>query len=194
MLPILLMYNKSEIHLFINQYHSLSFDIFFKYITDLGDGLFSIAIAIIFLFVRYRYSIIIFSSYAISGFLVQLLKKTIFADVSRPSRYFNGIAEIHLVEGVKMLGKYSFPSGHSASAFALFFCLSMFNKNSYLKLVFFILALIVAFSRVYLSQHFLIDIVVGSIFGVGISWLIYWYISKSNKKWMDQSIMQSIRR
>ena len=35
----LLIWSKAEIHLWMNQYHSVFFDQFFKYLTNLGDGM-----------------------------------------------------------------------------------------------------------------------------------------------------------
>jgi membrane-associated phospholipid phosphatase len=64
-----------------------------------------------------------------------------------------------------MLGGRSFPSGHATSAFALFLCLAFLSANRYIKLISFMSACFIAFSRVYLSQHFLIDIYFGSIIG-----------------------------
>jgi len=59
---------------------------------------------------------------------------------------------------------YSFPSGHTQSATALFGSLGVQIKKKAFKAVFFLLVLLVAFSRMYLGVHTLLD--------VGISLLI----------------------
>ena len=64
----------------------------------------------------------------------------------------------------------SFPSGHSASAFNLATILSSFYPV--LIPVSFTTAGLVAFSRVYLGEHFLSDALTGSIIGVIIGLLI----------------------
>jgi len=100
---------------------------------------------------------------------------------------------LHFVEGVKLHALQSFPSGHATTAFNLFFMLSILVKNSWLKLAFFVIALVVGFSRVYLSQHFFIDVVAGSIFGVVSIFIAHYYFSKSQKSWLDYSVLKSTR-
>jgi membrane-associated phospholipid phosphatase len=85
------------------------------------------------------------------------------------------------VRDLELLGFNSFPSGHALSAFALFFCLLFVSRSHFLKILFFILALLAAYSRVYLSQHWLIDIYVGSIIGFLFSLLFYSVFYHTNK-------------
>lgn len=190
-LPFLLIYTKAEIHLFLNQFHTPIFDIAWKYITYLGDGLIIVIIGVLALLVSIRGSIFIVMSYLVSGLFAQILKRLLFPDVARPVKYFEGISDLHLIEGVKLYSYKSFPSGHATTAFAFFFILSMMVKNKLLKFLFLILAILVAYSRVYLSQHFVIDIIAGSFLGIIVSFLLYYWInpSLSKKNWMDQSIV-----
>jgi membrane-associated phospholipid phosphatase len=62
----------------------------------------------------------------------------------------------------------SFPSGHTCTAFCLFCFLAFILTPRYkwLGLVFFILAMAVGYSRIYLAAHFFLDVYVGSIIGV----------------------------
>jgi membrane-associated phospholipid phosphatase len=187
------LYSKPEIHLWINQYNSGFFDWFFKHITFLGDGLFIILPAIVLLFFSLRHFVYLLTSYFSTGLFTQLLKRIFFEDVVRPARYFQDIASLHLVDGVKMLGGRSFPSGHSTSAFALFLCLALLSTNRYVKLACFILACLVAFSRVYLSQHFLIDIYFGSIIGsIGAIafYQVFYYDDRKWHAWTVQNLFQ----
>ncbi len=172
-----LMLDKAQIHLFLNQFHSLFFDFFFKWITHIGDGLLVIIAGIIMLLIRLKYGLMVLISYTASGILVQVLKKTIFSEIKRPRGFFEDSALIHWVEGVTVHSNQSFPSGHATSAFALFFTLCLITKNNYLKFGCFLLAATIAYSRVYLSQHFLIDIVVGSIIGITGAFLFYQYFN-----------------
>lgn len=80
-----------------------------------------------------------------------------------------------------MVGQNSFPSGHATSAFAVFTCLALLTKNSYLKIIFFIIAVIAAFSRTYLSQHWLVDVTIGSLIGTIAATLFYFIIIQTNK-------------
>ena len=75
---------------------------------------------------------------------------------------------------------YSFPSGHSTTAFALFFIFGFFVKNKKWQILFFILALSTAISRMYLLQHFFIDVYFGSILGVLIATIVFVSINSCN--------------
>jgi membrane-associated phospholipid phosphatase len=182
-MSVLLLFEKAQIHLFINQFHSLFFDIFFKLVTHLGDGLLVILVGIIFLLIRLKYGLMVLTSYAATGIFVQLLKISVFSQIKRPLGFFEDQSLIHWVEGVTVHANQSFPSGHATSAFALFFTLCLISKNNYLKFACFVLAALVAFSRVYLSQHFLIDIVVGSLIGFTGAFFFFNYFNalKSNR-------------
>jgi membrane-associated phospholipid phosphatase len=166
MLPVLLFVSKRDIHLFINSYHSRFFDFLFRYLTQLGSGVFAVIVSLAFLFFSFRKTFQVTASTTLAGILVQLLKRLFFYNAVRPLTYFKGIAELHLIKGVEMYHAHSFPSGHSATIFALCFTIVLFTRNDLLKTGLFILAVSVAFSRVYLSQHFLLDVYVGSIIGI----------------------------
>ncbi len=157
---------KSSIHLTINNFNSPFLDFFFRNITLLGHGFFTMIIICLFLFFHFRKSVAILFAFVGSGLIVQILKTTIFSETLRPKGFFAGKEVLHYVDGVNQLVIQTFPSGHSASAFALFLCLAAFTNSSILKFLFFILASLTAFSRVYISQHFLIDAMAGSLIGV----------------------------
>jgi membrane-associated phospholipid phosphatase len=183
---VLASYSKADIHLFINSLNSNFADIFFKYITNVGDGFFVIVIAVLLLMYKIRLSINIAGTYAISGLFAQIVKHVF--DSPRPIAFFEGKASLHLVDGVKMLSTHSFPSGHSASAFAFFLCLAMAFNKRWIEATCLLMASVVAYSRMYLSQHFLIDIATGSLIGV-ITVLIFNHYSKRwNKEWLDKPI------
>lgn len=190
--PILVTYSRSEIHFFINQYHSGFSDISFALITYLGDGLMIILPVIILLFISLRHAVFLLTAYLSTGFVTQLLKRVFFEDMLRPSKFFEGQGTLRLVDGVEMLSGRSFPSGHATSAFTLFLSLALIIPNRYIKLVCFLMACLVAFSRVYLSQHFLIDITIGSLIGsigtVGIYLIFY---KGDERKWYSWKIQKA---
>jgi membrane-associated phospholipid phosphatase len=64
----------------------------------------------------------------------------------------------------------SFPSGHSVTAFALAYVLARTYPKA--SPVFYGLATMVAFSRVYLASHFLSDIVAGAALGLLAGWIV----------------------
>ena len=57
----------------------------------------------------------------------------------------------------------SFPSGHAASSFACAYVLSRFAPR--LRWFLYVLAALIAFSRVYVGVHYPIDVIAGAIFG-----------------------------
>lgn len=173
---------KAELHLQSNAMHSPFLDVFFKNITHLGDGIFASIIAILLMFKKVRYGIFVIVSYLSSGILVQLGKRLLFADAKRPSAFFEGVADLHFVEGVAVHASRSFPSGHSATSFGLFACLALLVKNPYQKFALFMMAVLVAYSRVYISQHFMVDILVGSIIGTLFSYI--WFKPLNNARWV----------
>jgi membrane-associated phospholipid phosphatase len=113
----------------------------------------------------------------------------------RPSKYFEiyETCQLHLVEGIKLHSLHTFPSGHSSTSFNLFLMMALMIKNNVLKLFFFVVAALVAYSRVYISQHFLADIVAGSILGVVFIVVAWIWLEKKDKNWLDKSILSYIK-
>ena len=66
--------------------------------------------------------------------------------------------------GAHQRSNASFPSGHAASAFALAVVFASRWKRA--AILFWLLAAIVAFSRMYLDRHYLSDVVVAAVIGV----------------------------
>ncbi len=71
-------------------------------------------------------------------------------------------------DGEHKASNASFPSSHAANAFALAWILTARWRR--LGWVFFPLAVLVAFSRMYLNRHFLSDVVVGAAVGMLCAW------------------------
>lgn len=166
-LVVVLLFPKTETHLFINKFYAKWSDLFFKYYTHVGDGAFSLILLPYFLFFgKLRNLLIAIMACLLAGILAQFFKRAVFADLVRPSGLFQeGI--LHIVNDVKLCHSYSFPSGHSASSFAFFSVLAfLFCRNKIAQVGFAIMAILAGFSRVYLSQHFLMDILAGGIIGV----------------------------
>jgi membrane-associated phospholipid phosphatase len=195
---ILLTVDKFQLHRIINKHVANDgVSVFFKYLTHIGDGIFAIGLVLILLFFSVRKSVYVLISYAGSALLTTLLKNVFYADYYRPYFNFHFFAreQLNLVDGVEILSNNSFPSGHATSAFAVFFCLLSLTKNHGLKIVCFVTALLAAFSRTYLSQHWLVDIYVGSIIGVSFSVVCYVIFYNSHKwHYLNTSIFQLLSK
>ncbi len=161
----LLGFTKVEGHLLLNPLHYKFLDYLFRGATILGDGIFIISLAVLLWFLKKKYlAVMIVGGYVISGIPVQIIKS--FIDAPRPAIFLKSIHYSHFVEGVTLHNYNSFPSGHTASAFALAVIFSIYLKNKWYSLILLLLATAVGYSRIYLSQHFLEDVSVGSFIGV----------------------------
>lgn len=175
----LAIFQNSNFSIIINASHNNFLDQFFKYITFLGDGRFVFLIALIYLFANKKYGISILISLIINTILIQVLKRVVFSNRFRPSFYFKNLIEDgswNMIDGVELYEKFSFPSGHTASIFCLCMSICIFMKKKYFPLLLVLLAYIVGFSRIYLSQHFLIDVLAGALIGSLIPILTFKYI------------------
>ncbi|MCG6187802.1 phosphatase PAP2 family protein [Maribellus maritimus] len=189
---LLVVYTKTDLHILSNEANSPFFDVFFKYATYFGDGAVIVLLALTLLFIKFRYALIFLTGSLVTALIVNIFKKVIFNEMYRPSKYFELYEnyKLHLVEGVKLHSLQSFPSGHTATAFNLFLMMALMVKNNFLKFIFFILAALVAYSRVYISQHFLIDITAGSIIGVMLIVLTWLSFEKIDKHWLNRSFIR----
>ena len=177
--------------MFLNAYHNKIFDQLFFYITWLGDFVTPLSLFLILLFFRYRYALLMLYGNLLAAGITQMLKHTLFSNAERPKLFFEGSDQLKFVEGVENWLYNSFPSGHTTSAFATFFCLALISNNALNKFLFFIIALSVGYSRIYLSQHFFDDIYAGSLVGVGSIMIVFYRMKRSNKPWLDNALFKN---
>lgn len=162
---ILLTYSKEEGYLLMNPYHRRPLDTVFMVLTILGDGWFVVAVGILcFLFKRKFLSLMIIVSYLFSGLIVQIIKNLI--DAPRPSKFLQGTGYPNFIDGYTLSNYSSFPSGHTTSAFALATILAFWVQDKNYSILFLLLAAVAGYSRIYLGQHFMEDVLAGSSIGV----------------------------
>lgn len=171
--------------LFFSERRSPAGDWFFRWGTRLGEGPAFLAAALISLLFRRRRGALFV---LLLGFVVMWVSygtKTFFAH-DRPYAWFLKLgqwSQIHPVDGVTIhAGATSFPSGHTMAAFALYSFLAFaLPRKSVWPAVFFLLALIVGVSRIYLVLHFLKDVYAGALIGVFLALAVYMlYAQKRN--------------
>ena len=161
-----------EILKYINKHMKCKFlDKIMPVITGLGNGgLAWILIAIIMLKRgKYKFGLAILLAIATSAGIVEGIIKPI---VRRSRPFFRESKEAELL--IKKPIGYSFPSGHSASSFAVA-TVCIFGGIPFAYL-FFILAILISFSRMYLFVHYPTDVICGGIFGSIIGYIISLYI------------------
>jgi membrane-associated phospholipid phosphatase len=170
---ILALIDKDSLFWMLNQQHSYAGDLFFRYFTHVGDGLFMLAGGIILLGLgRRKLGVMILISFIVSGLIAQGVKK--YKPEPRPGRYFTQIDRIHKVQDQPLTGNNSFPSGHTTTAFAFFSLLAFVTHKKGLQMFYFLCAMLVGYSRIYLGQHFFKDVYAGAIIGFFTSLLVLW--------------------
>jgi membrane-associated phospholipid phosphatase len=163
---ILALSTKDVIHLSINHHYSAFADMIMPYVTLAADGI-TIAVFILLLIGWNRkYGFWTGVSVILASAITQILKNTVFSGEPRPKLFFETQhLSLRFVPHVENYLYDSFPSGHTTAAFAFYFCLVIVVKNNYLKAALFLVALLIGYSRIYLSQHFLNDVLFGSMIG-----------------------------
>ena len=176
-LIFLLVEGKTTTFLFLNPYHRTFLDLFFIIFTYLGDGLFAAVVIILLLVVRRRsqaWQLLI--AFLLSALLAQVFKNVF--SMPRPWEVFNHGEYNYFIDGITHHGFSSFPSGHSTSVFCLATMLAIFEKNKKWNILYLFGAVAVGYSRIYLGQHFLTDVLMGSFLGVTMSILVHWLFSE----------------
>ena len=169
---VLLFFSKTDGFYLLNTYHTNFLTTIFTWFTYFGDGLFCVGTGVLlFAFNKRFVSLMVLSSYAISGIIAQVLKYFIIEP--RPAVYLKDSSYPYFIDDVTLHNLHAFPSGHTASAFALAAVLSFAAKNKTYSILFLVAAILVGYSRIYLAQHFLTDVLAGAIIGV-LSAIICW--------------------
>ncbi len=153
----------------------------FAWGTKLGEPVAYVVVGLILAFRSLRAA----ASLPVAGVVVSLVSvvlKLLFAH-DRPFVWFQKMRPddvLTLVDGVQVYtGATSFPSGHTMSAFALFTLAALWgSRRAWWQVLCFLLALLVGVSRIYLAQHFLQDVVAGSVPGVGIGIAVRWAFAR----------------
>ncbi len=174
---------KESFSLWLNAHHSPLLDHFFIYTTFLGDGLVFIPVFVLLLFRNYVLSAFFAVFVGLEALVVQLvLKKGLFAHLNRPPSFIENFDQLYQIPGVELHNLHTFPSGHTQSAFLItFFLVLLFQNYKSLQIIIPIIAVLVGISRVYLLQHFFVDVWFGALIGYGLPYLIFYYLQKTGK-------------
>ena len=171
---VLILIDLGDVVLIVNQHRTSVGDAVMPFITFMGDGIFYGIIALIVVVRNWQTGLVFAAAGAIQALVSFVLKRFVFSDMVRPKKFFEGSDVLHFVEGVDVHSYFSFPSGHTTSAFLLAGLLSLWGGKKWFQMLLLVLAILVAFSRVYLLQHFYRDVLFGSLIGLTIAYLS-WY-------------------
>ena len=183
--------------LYFNAWRFEPLNSIFRFLTHLGEawayGFFALLMAV---FGRYRYTVLILVTGLIILPLQYYVKDVIGTD--RPLTYFeklDRVQELVRVTGVELnSGQTSFPSGHTIGAFALYSVMAMIcgQIRPRFGLLFALMGVVTALSRIFLVQHFLADVLGGTLIGLLVGELIAWF-SRSpafeRATWMDGNLL-----
>jgi undecaprenyl-diphosphatase len=116
--------------------------------------------------------IILFSlAFLLTGFLSDIVLKNIFmrprpffgSENPNPTQFLNPTHFLCPTD-------FSFPSAHTATAFAAATILTFFDKKR--RWFYYLVAILIGYSRIYLGCHYFFDVTVGAILGYLISKLL----------------------
>lgn len=114
-----------------------------------------------------QYSLFLLASLALSGLIVNVMK--FFFGRIRPRYLFSegayGFSPLRFLHGAD-----SFPSGHSQTAFAVAVVLSFISPQHTKKFI--AVAILVAISRVVMTNHYLSDVLIGSYIGFAVPFIL----------------------
>lgn len=196
-LLIRLVYSRNAIFFEVNRWHTPAADAFFSAYTHFGDMI--AVFTLVFLLSLYSVRLMLFAGVAelFSSLAGQCLKLVF--RFPRPSAFYLPYYQQHrdadplyLIPGVHMLSNYSFPSGHSIAAFAFVTVFAFFTRKN-LAPLWILPALLVAFSRMYLKQHFFEDVLAGSFVGVTITFGVIVFLNRlplMNRPALDRGLLR----
>ena len=165
----------------LQQFRHPFLDWFFFIITQLGDmTFFIIVVAVLYWTHRKNDAFKLMIALMIST-IITLGLKEIF---KRPRPYHLESIEAPNINGVEESG-YSFPSGHAQSAGVLSFMsfdLYQKSKHSVFKYITVFFLVFIPFSRLYLAQHYITDVIFGLILGVFITHYTFLILTKIEEK------------
>ena len=168
--------DKIGFHLVLNAFHTPMLDTFFKYFTYVGAWVPCAVAVVLLIFRKWKIASVILVGQLVATLITTPLKHIIRA--KRPSAILSDLGiNFPVVEGVDLHSTLSFPSGHTSAAFAFCFAVALFCPRWWQKLLCLFVAVLCGYSRIYLSQHFLEDVLAGSMVGV-VSILVLILLSK----------------
>ena len=162
---------------------SEALDVFCKVISHLSSYIgFIFWLIILFVFYKKKFALTFGTTYGIGVAFNYLLKLII----NRPRPY---AVDSMVINKMQAVGQ-SFPSGHalSASIIGCFLVVWIIDKvkNKWLKAglisLIAIFLLLVAFSRMYLGQHYLSDTIAGIVLGIVYSCIAFFVLKKKRKE------------
>ncbi|MGD9928534.1 MAG: phosphatase PAP2 family protein [Mangrovibacterium sp.] len=177
-LLLLLFFRHGSLVMLINKYSAEWLDLPVLLLSDVGLGSTIAVVAVLLAFFRIRYALMGLFNLAMVGLLTGLFKNVFFQGYLRPISYFGADEFYRLVTTAEPNYFNSFPSGHTMAIFGFLSLVAYFTGKQWAGVLFFFVALAVGFSRIYLCQHFIVDVYFGSVFGMLATAITLWVSSR----------------
>jgi undecaprenyl-diphosphatase len=181
MISVLSSWDITLFRLINGQGHNYFLDWFMPFMTDLKNFRYVLPVLVVWVLVREKKAGIVFLVFigltlAITDpFSSRLLKD-----------WLGRVRPCHVLEEVRLLTdcntSYSFPSSHAVNIFAAAFFLSQPLKK--LSPLFFGIAGIVGYSRIYIGIHYPLDVIGGAAIGLLIAWPMRWLKDQVVARWI----------
>lgn len=196
-LVALLSMDRYQFHVAMNAVHTPQADVFFTHFTHVADGLVPTALALVMLMVNYRAFLMVGLSCGLSAIVTQFLKRQVFAHMHRPVRFQEELGDgMQWVNDLELHHHFSFPSGHATAAFSMCLALAVVIGKRQWAIPLALLAGLLAYSRVYLSQHFTEDVLAGAAVGSAATYAVYRWLYRSPfsmRPWLERRPFQRLK-
>jgi membrane-associated phospholipid phosphatase len=170
-------WGKLNCFFFLNGGKSLVLDFLFFLVTSLGEWPF-ILFALFIVFRKHPHFLVhIALVFILNGVFSFVLKHWVFGPIPRPPMLLQHNPELFVNSMLKVSYWNSFPSGHTFTAFAGFSMLAFIFQSTKKSVLFFFLALLAGYSRIYNGMHFLEDVLFGALLGTSLSYIIYRFVA-----------------
>ncbi len=170
-------FDESIINFITQNFHNAFTDTIFVYITYLGE--------VGFIWILLSLLMLISKKYRIYGFLslMALLFTFLIGEVGLKNiiaRERPFVADPSITLLLHAPSSFSFPSGHSGSSFTAATIIYFANKK--LGICAYILAFLIAFSRVFLHVHYPTDVICGAVLGIIVAHIVIFIYKKKFKR------------
>ncbi len=158
-------FGKNDSFLMINGRWSVQADYFFNWVTFLGEWLLWVPLFVYAIFYKRDFLVPVLIALLVCTLITHLFKQVIFVGTPRPLILLREAARtVPLIKENRHWN--SFPSGHTSTAFTTSLLLAFIVRRKWAPYVFTLIAFLVGYSRVYLAQHFVTDVLAGIFVGI----------------------------